>query len=133
MVLRYYHQPADDITLEDIAAKVLGNPAADKAAWPQKMYKAFEYTCRIAERALYSQELRAWIANAQPVQPYFQWSDGGNHTVLVVGSYGNGDFEVYDPVYGKGPQSYEFLLSARKQGSWQGTWYDMRPPVVPVA
>lgn len=143
MIFQYYHVP--NATLCSIASGILGvnccaNPpqagcdTTDQRTWPQNVYNAYGFTCQYPGRALTQQEVQAWIANMQPVQPYFQWRDNeGNHTVLIVGYYANGDLLVYDPLYGVGRQSYQFVLTAYNRGSWQDTWYDIRLSDVPLA
>jgi len=134
MIFQYYKIP--NVSIGDIASKVLGlncnlqpAPAAcDTAVWPQNMYGAYDFSCQTAGAALSLQSVQAWIANMQPVQPYFQWSDDeGNHTVLIVGYYANGDLLIYDPLWGIGRQTYQFVLYAYGRGTWQDTWYNIRP------
>jgi len=141
MILRYNHSSND--SLSDIASKVLGincnaNPApdaCDTAVWPESMYHAYGFSCEMAGGALSPQSVRAFIANMQPVQPYFQWRDDeGNHTVLIVGYYADGDLLIYDPLLGIGRQKYEFVLYAYGRGTWQETWCNIiRRANVPIA
>ncbi|MDR3469922.1 MAG: papain-like cysteine protease family protein [Xanthobacteraceae bacterium] len=141
MVLQYYQTPGSD--LPDVVSKMLGSHcsvqpipgACDSAAWPQDLYAKYGYTCQIAGGPLTPQSVQAWITNTQPVQPYFQWNDDeGNHTVLIVGWYANEptiDLLVFDPLGGIGRQSYQMVLHAGGKGTWQDTWYNIRPTGAP--
>lgn len=139
MILKYYKVST---TLGEIASKVLGlncnvqpiPTVCDTVAWPEDLYGAYGFSCQTAGGALSPQAVRAWIANLQPIQPYFQWNDDeGNHTVVIVGSYANGDLLVYDPLAGIIRQTYQSVLYALGRGTWQDTWYNIRPSNVPLA
>jgi hypothetical protein len=129
MVLKYNNV---NVSLSDIASKMLGidcsgmTPPCDTAVSPQDMYRAYGFTCQIVGAPLSPQSVKAWIAKMQPIQPYFQWRDGGNHTVLIVGYYANGDLLVYGPLRGMGRQTYRAVLYAYGRGTWQRTWYNIR-------
>jgi hypothetical protein len=141
MILQYYHTSGS--ALADVVSKMFGAKCeaqpipgtCDSTAWPQELYAAYGYTCQSAGGPLTPQSVQAWITNTQPVQPYFQWNDDeGNHTILIVGWYANEpniDLLVFDPLAGIGRQSYQMVLHAGGKGTWQDTWYNIRPPNVP--
>lgn len=130
MVLQYNH--AGSFQLCEIMSRVFNadcctDPASyDTAVWPNTAYSAFGFTCQAAGGAMSPQSVQAWIAALYPVQPYFVWNDNqGSHTALIVGQYADGRLEVYDPKWGTGPQSYQYVLQGYGMGSWQDTWYDI--------
>jgi hypothetical protein len=130
MVLQYYFE---DVEITDVAGKMFGNctgmpTRCDQPAWPDEMYKAYGFGCQIVEQALTLQAVRAWIANTQPVQAYYQWWDDTGHTVLIVGCSADDDWLlVYDPLWGIGWQSYQTVLQGSgRGGTWQRTWCNIR-------
>jgi hypothetical protein len=141
MILQYYSTANSGLT--DIVTTVLGSACkgepvpgiCDIARWPQDMYAAYGYSCQYDYAQPTPQFVQAWINNTQPIQPYYQWDSGeGNHTVLIVGWYANEpviDLLVYDPLAGIGRQSFDLATQGGGPGSWQGTWYDIRPPSNP--
>jgi len=138
MVLQYYH--VANSSLLEVASRVLGHDCTaspsgcDTAIWPETMYQSYNFSCDKAAGPLTPHSIRAFISALQPVQPYLQWADDeGNHTILIIGSYSNGDVYVLDPWWGVGRQSYQSVLYAYNRGTWQATWCNIRPSDAAVA
>lgn len=114
----------------DIASTALGrvccgSPNApvvcDVGAWPDHAYPPQNVPTTRVHGALSRAQVRQQLLAGKPVQACYQWAGGPNtHVALIVGEYGNGDLEVFDPLaaYGRGRRTFQDVENAYGLGRW---------------
>jgi hypothetical protein len=133
------------ITQEQMASAMFGvncagangsSAACDKGCYPNQAYAYYSFACTQAMGALPATPAAGGnggptctgeIDAGRPVEVYYLWTQGNTHVALLVGYYDNGDFEVFDPLYGEASHSYQEVLTAYGRGSWAASYSGIGP------
>jgi hypothetical protein len=99
--------------------------SCDNEESPETLYDAFGFSYEKLGNPMSERSVKEWIRAKYPVQTYFEYSQGGAHTALIVGFLTGGRYLVYDPRWGDGVCSYEDLLAVYGMGSWEDTWFNI--------
>jgi hypothetical protein len=121
-----------EIVTTRFAIPCCANPASDqcdRGEWPETVYPLYGYHCSPAWQVISFDDICQEIDDGRPVEVYYAWAgpDGGAHVALIVGYYSNGELEVFDPAYGPGPRTYDYIREAYGQGEWQLTYTEIHP------
>jgi hypothetical protein len=94
--------------------------ACNLGCWPEDAYGAFGVNIDRRGYALAQADLDNELAAMRPVEICYLWRESqGRHVALITGKYPNGDYEVHDPWYGKGPRDFDTITSAYSLGEWE--------------
>jgi hypothetical protein len=95
-------------------------PACDQGAWPHLVYPPQGLPTNLIQAPLSSPSIAQQLAAGKAVQVCYQWTQGGKHVALIVGDYGNDEFEVFDPIpiYGRGRRALSDISSGYGLGIW---------------
>lgn len=91
-----------------------------------RVYSAFGLRCSYSNGTVSFGGLQFEIDQGRPVEAGLAWTGGGGHVVIVRGWYDDGKIHVNDPWYGHGAIPYSDLVNAYGQGTWFGTFTDLR-------
>ena len=99
------------------------SPGAPKGCnlgcWPDSAYPSRGLPTNPVASSMSRSAVHGELSAGRPVQVCYQWTNSNaTHVAVIVGEYANGDFEVLDPWYGRGPRSLSQIESGYGQGSW---------------
>ena len=105
-----------------------GSTACNLGNWPENTYYHYGFNYTRRDTALSFAAVQAEIDAQRTVEIYYRWSDGNAHVALIVGYYGNGDVEVFDPwpSYGPGRRDFSYVRTAYGLGSWQISYTNLQ-------
>lgn len=120
------------LSLPDLVSKLFGDGcrqdlhACDKTAWPYQLYSAYRCRCMAIDAPMSADLVRQWNQYDYAVQAYFEWDRGDTHTVVIAGTYANGDLLIFDSLQHQALRvSYSSACHAYRAGKWTKTWWNI--------